>query len=292
MSDWTRCLAGPTLHETLHEWRRSPARGTATGRCRDLRPPIGEADLPDCVELVWHGVNDLANLRHFLASPVRWGECDVRRDPQGRLALRHDPYPSAAPPVPGGQAARRLMADEFLRAVLAAGKGAKLDIKEPDITDEVLELVGRSGATGHELWFNGRLDVLGREAFGRLRSACPAATMQCPIDTLAPAIVANPRRARAALDELAEWGIDRFSLAWGTGPTALLLDQLDRWGHDVNLYAVDDLDEFLQAVMLLPRSVTSDFNFPEWHYFGRGAGRGGRYHQYHLEAARSAADVA
>jgi hypothetical protein len=116
--------------------------------------------------------------------------------------------------------------------------------------------------------------------------------LQCPIDALAPAIVANPRRARAALDELADWGIDRFSLAWGTGPTALLLDQLDRWGHEVNLYAVDDLDEFLQAVMLLPRSVTSDFNFPEWHYFGRGAGRGGRYHQYHLEAARSAADVA
>jgi hypothetical protein len=44
--------------------------------------------------------------------------------------------------------------------------------------------------------------------------------------------------------------------------------------------------------MLLPRSVTSDFNFPEWHYFGRGAGRGGRYHRYHLDPAPSAADVA
>jgi hypothetical protein len=286
MSDWTRCLAGPTLHD----WRRSPSRGTAAGRQRELRPPIGEADLPDCVELVWHGVNDRANLRHFLASPVRWGECDVRRDPEGRLALRHDPFASSAPSV-GGQPAG-LMAGEFLRAVLAAGKGVKLDVKEPDFTDELLELVGRSDATGRDLWFNGRVDVLGREAFRRLRRAWPAATVQCPIDPLAPAIVANPRRARAALDELADCGIDRFSLAWGTGPTAPLLDQLDRWGHEVNLYAVDDLDEFLRAVMLLPRSVTSDFNFPEWHYFGRGAGRGGRYHRYHLEAAPSAADVA
>jgi hypothetical protein len=291
MSDWTRCLAGPTLHETLHDWRRSPSRGTAAGRQHELRPPIGEAELPGCVELVWHGVNDRANLRHFLASPVRWGECDVRRDPEGRLALRHDPFASSAPSVFGGQPAG-LMADEFLRAALAAGKGVKLDVKEPDVTDELLELVGRSGAAGNDLWFNGRVDVLGREAFRHLRRACPAATVQCPIDPLASVILANPRMARAALDELADWGIDRFSLAWGTRRTAPLLDQLERWGHEVNLYAVDDLDEFLRAVMLLPRSVTSDFNFPEWHYFGRGAGRGGRYHRYHLEAAPSAADVA
>jgi hypothetical protein len=291
MSDWTRFLAGPTLRETLHDWRCTPARGTLADGQRELRRPIGEADLPDCVELVWHGVNDRANLRHFLASPVRWGECDVRRDPAGRLALRHDPFASSTPPGARGQPAG-LMADEFLRAALTGGKGVKLDVKEPDLTDELLELVGHTGAAANDLWFNGRVDVLGREAFGRLRRAYPAATVQCPIDALAPAIMVNPRRARAALDELAEWGIDRFSLAWDTGPIALLLDQLDGWGYEVNLYAVDDLDEFLRAVMLLPRSVTSDFNFPEWHYFGRGAGRGGRYHRYHLDPAPSAADVA
>jgi hypothetical protein len=288
MSDWPRCPSGPTLHE----WRRPLSSGTSGARRRDLRPLIGEADLPDCVELVWHGVNDRANLRHFLASPVRWGECDVRRDPQGRLALRHDPFGDPNAPLPAGQPAGPLMAGEFLRAALTAGKGVKLDVKLPDIDDELSDLAGRSGAVGDDLWFNGRVDVLGREAFRRLRRAWPAATVQCPIDVLAPAIVATPDRARVALDKLASWGIDRFSLAWGTGPTALLLDHLDRWGHAVNLYAVEDLDQFLRAVMLLPRSVTADFNFPEWHYFGRGAGRGGRYHRYHLDPAPSAADVA
>ena len=288
MSDVTRCLTGPTPHG----WRRPLSRGTSAGRHPHLRPLIGEADLPDRVELAWHGVNDRANLRHFLASPVRWGECDVRRDPQGRLALRHDPFGGTGAPLPGGPPAAPLMADEFLRAALAAGKAVKLDIKQPDIDDELSELVGRSGAAGHDLWFNGRVDVLGRDAFRRLRRAWPAATVQCPIDMLAPAIVATPDRARAALDELAAWGIDRFSLAWGTGPTALLLDHIDRWGHEVNLYAIGDLDEFLRAVMLLPRSVTADFNFPEWHYFGRGAGRGGRYHRYQLDPAPPAADVA
>jgi hypothetical protein len=288
MSDWSRCPAGPTLHER----RRSAPLGSSARRHQDGDPLIGEADLPDRVELVWHGVNDRANLRHFLASPVRWGECDVRRDPQGRLALRHDPFGDAVASPPGGRHAGPLLADQFLRAALGAGKGVKLDIKEPDIADELLELVGYSGAVTHDLWFNGRVDVLGRGAFRRLRRACPTATVQCPIDALAPVIVATPDRARVELDKLAACGIDRFSLAWGTGPTALLLDHLDRWGHDVNLYAVEDLDEFLRAVMLLPRSVTADFNFPEWHYFGRGAGRGGRYHRYHLDPAPSAADVA
>jgi len=46
-------------------------------------------------------------------------------------------------------------------------------------------------------------------------------------------------------------------------------------------------------VLLLPRSITADFNFPEWHYFGRGAGQRGLYHRYQLERSIApATDVA
>jgi hypothetical protein len=38
---------------------------------------------------------------------------------------------------------------------------------------------------------------------------------------------------------------------------------------------VSDLEEFLEASLLLPTSVTADFNFPEWGYYGRGSGEGG-----------------
>ncbi|MGH9192860.1 MAG: hypothetical protein ACRDZ0_10380 [Acidimicrobiales bacterium] len=288
MSDRMHCLA----RRTLNEWRRALSPGTPAGLRYDLRALIGEADLPDHVELVWHGVNDRTNLRHFLASPVRWGECDVRRATDGRLALRHDAFEGPVGPAPGDGLAEPLMVEEFVRVALADGKGIKLDIKERDVADELMALAGRSGASCHDLWFNGRVAVLGEAGFRRLRQAWPAATVQCPIDALAPVIVAAPDRARAAVDEIAAWGVDRFSLAWDTGPLAVLLDHLDRWGHDVNLYAVGNLDEFLRAVMLLPRSVTADFNFPEWHYFGRGAGRDGRYHRYHLDPAPAAADVA
>ncbi|HZA00612.1 MAG TPA: hypothetical protein VE575_17765 [Acidimicrobiales bacterium] len=283
------------LHaRTLAESRRPLPRGLPGGHRYDLRTLIAEGDLPDHVELVWHGVNDRANLRHFLASPVRWGECDVRRDPHGRVVLRHDPFDGSAASSGAGTDGeeRPLLAQELLRVADAGGKGIKLDIKHHDVLDDLLALIGRLEFAGEDLWFNGRVDVLGEEGFRRLRRAWPATIVQCPIDAIAPLVVAEPDRARAGLDELASWGVNRFSLAWGSNPSATLLDHLDRWGYEVNLYAVETLDDFLRAVLLLPRSVTADFNFPEWHYFGRGAGRGGRYHRYHVDPAPVAADVA
>jgi hypothetical protein len=35
-----------------------------------------------------------------------------------------------------------------------------------------------------------------------------------------------------------------------------------------NIYNVPDLEAFLQAALLLPRSITSYFNFPKWFYRG------------------------
>ena len=48
----------------------------------------------------------------------------------------------------------------------------------------------------------------------------------------------------------------------------------------MNLYAVPDHESFLQAMLLMPRSLTADFNFPEWNYYGRGSGERRRYHRY------------
>jgi hypothetical protein len=79
------------------------------------------------------------------------------------------------------------------------------------------------------------------------------------------------------------WGVNRFSIAWGTPHTRRLFDQLERSGHDINIYAVPDLAAFLQAALLLPRSLTADFNFPQWHYFGRGSGEHLDHHTYRLD---------
>ncbi|HEX6311466.1 MAG TPA: HAD family hydrolase, partial [Acidimicrobiia bacterium] len=81
------------LHaHTLYESRRIPTPRTVRGESYDITALLSERHLPQHVQLVWHGVNDHSNLRQFLASPIGWGECDVRVDPLGRLALRHDGY--------------------------------------------------------------------------------------------------------------------------------------------------------------------------------------------------------
>jgi hypothetical protein len=74
-------------------------------------------------------------------------------------------------------------------------------------------------------------------------------------------------------------------VAWPHAHACILLEQLDAWGVDVNLYAVTDLPDFLSAVLMLPRSITAEFTMPEWHYFGRGIGNDGRFHREHAKAA-------
>ena len=91
------------------------------------------------------------------------------------------------------------------------------------------------------------------------------------------AIAAFPDDAKKTLDELKSWGINRFSLKWSTFNRRQVIDQLGDWGFEINIYNVPDLESFLKAVLFLPTSVTSDFNFPQWHYFGHGSGENGEY---------------
>jgi len=250
---------------------------TVGGRHFDLGALVGENDLPDQVQLVWHGVNDEVNLREFLSSTVGWGECDVRRDPRQRLVLRHDSFER----TPWTRDEPLLTLATALEAFAGHVRGLKLDLKEgPGVLDEVLALLEGHGFDDDYLWFNASIDAVDAEGFRRLRSAHPGAIVQCPVDFLAPLVLAAPKRARAVLRMLADWGISRFSVAWGRESTRSLVRQLEEWGYEVNLYAVPDHESFLQAVLLVPGSVTADFNFPAWNYYGRGSGEQRRYHRY------------
>jgi hypothetical protein len=76
--------------------------------------------------------------------------------------------------------------------------------------------------------------------------------------------------------------VNRWSLDWRTPGIRELMDRLEEGGWEVNVYGVPDLEAFLEASLLLPKSVTADFNFPDWHYFGRGAGQHRAYYRYEL----------
>jgi hypothetical protein len=278
------------LHaDTIYESKRRGGPRTVAGRSYDITALVDEEALPRHVQLVWHGLNDEWNLRQFLASAVHWGECDVRHDPVGRVVLRHDSYEEA----PWSVEERPALLREFLATVARHDRGAKLDLKDGgSLVEDVLAETDRNRLPDERLWFNGTLESLREEGFRRLSSARPGAVLQCPTDFLAPLLLASPRRARGVLEMLRRWGVNRFSLRWHGPHAREVFDRLDRWGYDVNLYAVPDLESFLGAALLLPRSLTADFNFPAWHYFGRGSGEGREHHRYRLDGPRPRTDVA
>ncbi len=255
------------LHaDTIFDSRREPTPRTVSGSTYGLAGLVDEADLGRRVTFVWHGINDAHNLGAFLDSSVRWAELDVRRDPLGRLVLRHDSFDER----PWNRDERLVPIVEALDALRSHDRAVKLDLKDGDAIDEVLEVTWRLGFPDEALWFNADIDVIGPDGFEHLRRARPGSIRQCPIDFLGPLLLAVPRMAQGVLGMLADLGVTRVSLDWSTPRMRELLDVLEDAGWEVNVYGVPDLEAFLEAALLLPTSVTADFNFPEWGYHGRG----------------------
>ena len=255
--------------------------GTARGNDFGLTNLVAsEAALPPEVQLVWHGVNDTENLRQFIASDVFWAEVDVRRDSAGEFICRHDSF-EVTPPLPDEE---WLTFGEMVSEVAKHNRGIKLDVKGGrDVLDHVLQIIVNEGFTEDRLWFNGEIEFIREKGFRRIRTEHPDAIVQCPVGWLSPLIIGAPLEAHRTLEMLTSWGISRFSLNWDHYLARESFDELVGWGYEVNFYGVPDLEAFLEAVLLLPHSVTSDFNFPQWHRYGRGSGKSGRRFTYTID---------
>ncbi len=268
------------LHaNTIFESRRTSLPShTVNGKTYDLTELIPEKALPRHIQFVWHGVNDEVNLRQFIASDITWGECDVRLDPIGNeLILRHDSF--VENPLDFDE--EWLSLDRLLERLCQTGKSVKLDLKAGGIlVDKVLEFITKFFLEDVRLWFNGNVERLQEEGFRKLADAHPDSVLQCPVDFLAPLIISAPEKAKDILDMFTSWGANRFSIDWNAENLRTFFDQMDEWGFEVNIYNVPDLEAFLQAVLLIPRSITSDFNFPKWHYYGRGSGQDSEQYEY------------
>ena len=260
-------------------------RQAVRGNAYDLTKLIPEKALPRHIQFVWHGVNDAANLRQFLASDIEWAELDIRMDPWRKdLILRHDSF--AEDSLKDGE--DWLSVKEVLARLRQWDRGAKLDLKEGGVLiDRALQLVESLGFEDEKLWFNGNVERLQESGFRKIAAAHPGAILQCPVDFLTPLVCSAPAKAKEILDMFQDWGVNRFSISWLTDDVREFFDQMDRWGFDVNIYNDPDLESFLQAVLLMPRSITSDFNFPEWHYYGRGSGQNGDRYEYTIRRTRA-----
>ena len=90
---------------------------------------------------------------------------------------------------------------------------------------------------------------------------------------LTPLLLASKEATDHTLTLLRSWGVSRLSLRWKPLANASqLIGDLEAQGWQINLYDIPDLESFLEASLQLPASITADFNFPEWRYYGRGSG--------------------
>jgi len=130
------------LHaNTIFESRRTRVpRGVVRGKEYRLAELIPDKKaLPTHVQLAWHGVNDDANLRQFLASDVRWAEVDAMLEPTcHRVILRHDSF--AATPLATDE--QWFLLSEVLDKITAFDRAIKFDFKAGGmLLDRVLEMV-------------------------------------------------------------------------------------------------------------------------------------------------------
>ena len=251
------------LHaDTLFESARSRLpRTTVSGDTYDITELAYADTLPSHVQFVWHGVRDDKSLAEFIESGVQWCEVDVRTDPvTDRLALASEPIDDTLP-------VNLTSLDDVLESVIQSERSIKLDIRENGRTlDALVSEIQARGIPQDRLWFSANIDDLGEQGFRRLRRTFPDAVVQCPVDFMAPLILAMPERAREILGSLSDWGINRVSVKWDNLAKRQVLDALENWGYQVNIYNVPDLESFLKAALLLPTSLTADFDSPSWPY--------------------------
>ncbi len=248
------------------------------GSTYELRELVDEKDLPPYIDLVWHGINDRKNMQQFLSSPIRWGEVDVQAvHEDGSVLLQHD---SALEDETGPFEKVDLSLNELLTEFQQHDKGVKVDFKHKSTVRKTIKQLKNQGFTDQHIWLNGDIDVLKEEGFKVLLEAFPNAVVQTPVDFICPLVFSLPNQAKNILTRLTSWGINRFSINWELEKCAALLHQLKKWGFEVNVYNAPDLEQFLKVMILSPRSITSDFNFPEWNYYGRGSGKSGIQSDY------------
>jgi hypothetical protein len=245
------------LHaDTLFLSKKRKMPRTVSGSDYDLTRLLGEAGLPERVQFVWHGIEDRQSLDAFLGCPLRWCEADIRTDPYGSLVVRPDSYED----VSWRRDELPLRFDEFVGRMLAAGKSMKLDLEGGEkYLDRVLGVLCMQGIPSERLWFNANVEDISESGFRLIRTVYPGAAVQCPVDFLAPLMRSLPARAEETLEDLFNWGIDRFSIGWTTQKSHNIASWVEELGYAVNIYDVPDLRAFLEAAVLMPRSMTSRF---------------------------------
>jgi hypothetical protein len=150
--------------------------------------------------------------------------------------------------------------DDWLDAVIGAGRSAKLDLKEGGrVLDGALRALERRSVCDDRLWWNAAVEIPGGEQGWRLlRAEHPGARLSCPLDNLSPWLSFGEPAAFELLARLRDWGIDWVCLGVESVGVEGLIPELRASGWPINLWDVDDRAAFDRACALRPDAITAD----------------------------------
>jgi len=244
---------------TLFQFRPERIPETAVhGNVYNLTELIPKKALPRHIHFVWQGVNNEAVLSEFLKSNIRWADISVLANPYAssrRLSREHN----------AGIDRQTWLLQQSLQQLKDNNRGVKLDLRSsPECNMHLIAMLQSIGIPADSIWFHADVETLSENEFRHLAETHPGAVIEVAVDFLAPLILNGSPLAENVLDRLSNWGVNRFALSWKTPRVRRLHDRLDYWGFETTIYDVRELETFLQAVLLTPRAICSDFDFPQW----------------------------
>jgi hypothetical protein len=168
-----------------------------------------------------------------------------------------------------------LSLEPILEGLFSVGRGVKFHVREGgSVLEKLKDLIQKKEFPQDQLWFHGELPIFGEEGIAALSQNFPLSIRECPIGFLAPLILGAQKQAKDTLVMLSQWGVNRFGLDWLTPDRGKILERLESWGYAIDIENVFDLESFLQAVLHLPKSITSDFLMEDWPLLLSAKGKG------------------
>ena len=243
-----------------HYDRSKIPAGIVNGKVYDLTELIPRRAIPQHIQFVWQSVNNEASLNKFLNSNIQWADLsDLVEAAIYQRKLRMEGQTNAS-----SEKIEALL-DNYIQTLIQHGRSIRVGLNH-EFSDIECILDKFNDLKDHEnrLWFTAPIDCLGKSGFRYMAEVFPHAILECPVDYLESIIKTTPSSARHLLEMYSDWGINRFALSWKTSGVKRVAEAIEGWGYDVTLCDIRNLENFLQAVLLLPTAVVSHFNFPSW----------------------------
>jgi hypothetical protein len=231
--------------------------GSISGENYRLSELISGQSGAEHITLIRDGLDHRAGLQDFKRSPIHWGNLTVREAPRdNRLIIRQDSFKEN----PVTETDERFFLDEALDLLENLNKGILFDSKiSPKSLDHFLTVLEDSNLDTNNLGFRIELGQLRHQDISTLRTHFPEARFQLAVNFLSDVILGEEDKAKYLLRGLKDdWGIDEFSMDWQVFRKRDLLDTLREWNFKTNIRNVPNLEQYLNAALLLPDSITVD----------------------------------